>query len=73
MLLVYIVRYGGSNLKIALESLGCSKNLVDAEIMLGLLNKNGHQLVGDYNDADIVIVNTCGFIESANRLYCPVC
>ena len=54
-------------MKIALESLGCSKNLVDAEIMLGLLNKNGHQLVGDYNDADIVIVNTCGFIESAKQ------
>lgn len=67
MLQVYIVRYGGCNLKIALESLGCSKNLVDAEIMLGLLNKNGHQLVGDYNDADIVIVNTCGFIESAKQ------
>nr|WP_297396724.1 30S ribosomal protein S12 methylthiotransferase RimO [uncultured Peptostreptococcus sp.] len=54
-------------MKIALESLGCSKNLVDAEIMLGLLNKKGHQLVGDYNDADIVIVNTCGFIESAKQ------
>ena len=54
-------------MKIALESLGCSKNLVDAEIMLGQLNKKGHQLVGDYNDADIVIVNTCGFIESAKQ------
>ncbi len=60
-------RCGGRKLKIALESLGCSKNLVDAEIMLGLLNKKGHQLVGDYNDADIVIVNTCGFIESAKQ------
>lgn len=54
-------------MKIALESLGCSKNLVDAEIMLGLLNKKGHQLVGDPEDADIVIVNTCGFIESAKK------
>ncbi|MDY2794117.1 30S ribosomal protein S12 methylthiotransferase RimO [Peptostreptococcus porci] len=54
-------------MKIALESLGCSKNLVDAEIMLGLLNKKGHQLVGDCSNADIVIVNTCGFIESAKE------
>lgn len=54
-------------MKIALESLGCSKNLVDAEIMLGLLNRKGHQLVGDYINADIVIVNTCGFIESAKQ------
>lgn len=54
-------------MKIALESLGCSKNLVDAEIMLGLLNKKGHQLVDDSNDSDIVIVNTCGFIESAKQ------
>ena len=50
-------------MKIALESLGCSKNLVDAEIMLGMLNKDGHQLVGDCQDADVVIVNTCGFIK----------
>lgn len=55
------------NLKIALESLGCSKNLVDAEIMLGMLNKDGHQLVGDCEDADVVIVNTCGFIEDAKQ------
>ncbi len=54
-------------MKIALESLGCSKNLVDAEIMLGMLNKDGHQLVGDCEDADVVIVNTCGFIEDAKQ------
>lgn len=58
---------GGEKLKIALESLGCSKNLVDAEIMLGMLNKQGHQLVGDCEDCDIVIVNTCGFIEDAKQ------
>lgn len=52
---------------IALESLGCSKNLVDAEIMLGMLNKDGHQLVGDCQNADVVIVNTCGFIEDAKQ------
>lgn len=54
-------------MKIALESLGCSKNLVDAEIMLGMLNKDGHQLVGDCQDADVIIVNTCGFIEDAKQ------
>lgn len=54
-------------MKIALESLGCSKNLVDAEIMLGLLNKKGHQLVSSPEGADVVIVSTCGFIESAKQ------
>lgn len=54
-------------LKIALESLGCSKNLVDAEIMIGILNKKGYKLVGDFEEADIILVNTCGFIESAKQ------
>ncbi len=54
-------------LKIALESLGCSKNLVDAEIMMGILNKKGYQLVEDFCEADIILVNTCGFIESAKN------
>ena len=54
-------------LKIALESLGCSKNLVDAEIMMGILNKKGYKLVGEFSEADIIIVNTCGFIESAKQ------
>lgn len=54
-------------LKIALESLGCSKNLVDAEIMMGILNKKGYKLIGDFEDADVIIVNTCGFIESAKQ------
>ena len=54
-------------LKIALESLGCSKNLVDAEIMMGILNKKGYKLLGDFEEADIILVNTCGFIESAKQ------
>ncbi|CEI73531.1 MULTISPECIES: 30S ribosomal protein S12 methylthiotransferase RimO [Romboutsia] len=54
-------------LKIALESLGCSKNLVDAEIMMGILNRKGYKLVGDFSEADIILVNTCGFIESAKQ------
>ena len=54
-------------LKIALESLGCSKNLVDAEIMMGILNRKGYKLVGNMEEADIALVNTCGFIESAKQ------
>ncbi|WP_148551098.1 30S ribosomal protein S12 methylthiotransferase RimO [Paraclostridium bifermentans] len=54
-------------LKIALESLGCSKNLVDAEIMMGILNRKGYKLVGEFDEADIILVNTCGFIESAKQ------
>lgn len=54
-------------LKIALESLGCSKNLVDAEIMMGILNEKGYKLTGDFDEADVILVNTCGFIESAKQ------
>ncbi len=54
-------------LKVAMESLGCSKNLVDSEIMLGILKNKGYKLIGDFKEADIIIVNTCGFIESAKQ------
>ena len=54
-------------LKIALESLGCSKNLVDAEIMMGILNEKGYKLTGNFEEADVILVNTCGFIESAKQ------
>lgn len=53
--------------KFILESLGCSKNLVDAEEMVYILNKNGYEMTGDINEATIAIVNTCGFIESAKE------
>lgn len=53
--------------KIMMVSLGCSKNRVDAEEMLGVLKDKGHEIVSDANKADIVIVNTCGFIESAKQ------
>lgn len=55
------------NLSIFIESLGCSKNLIDAEIMLGLLNKHGYRLTGNHENADVIIVNTCGFIQSAKE------
>ena len=48
-----------------LQSLGCAKNLVDSELMCGVLKKEDYIIVSDPADADIVIVNTCGFIESA--------
>ena len=53
--------------KIALISLGCEKNLVDSENILGLLLKNHYEIVNDKDDADILIINTCGFIESSKK------
>jgi len=52
-------------MKIYLHSLGCDKNLVDSEIMLGLLFEDGHKSVASPEEADAIIVNTCGFIQSA--------
>src|SRR6476469_2823656 len=49
----------------AFVSLGCPKNLVDSERMLGLLQLDGYQLVSDPDGADFAVVNTCGFIEAA--------
>lgn len=51
--------------KISLTSLGCSKNLVDAEEMLGILANNNFEITNDEEEADVIIVNTCTFIESA--------
>ncbi len=51
--------------KIAFISLGCSKNLVDTEVMLKYLIDAGHEIVPEDIDADVVVINTCGFIESA--------
>ncbi|SNX55459.1 30S ribosomal protein S12 methylthiotransferase RimO [Thermoanaerobacterium sp. RBIITD] len=52
---------------VGIISLGCAKNTVDSEKMLGILKNNGYNIVSDENDADVLIVNTCGFIESAKR------
>ncbi|NKI73052.1 30S ribosomal protein S12 methylthiotransferase RimO [Dickeya sp. CFBP 2040] len=51
--------------KIGFVSLGCPKNLVDSERILTELRTEGYEVVPSYNDADLVIVNTCGFIDSA--------
>lgn len=52
---------------IGLVSLGCAKNQTDAEIMLGILADDGFCITYDPSDADVIIVNTCGFIESAKQ------
>lgn len=53
--------------KIYLVNLGCPKNQVDAEIMLGKLQKDCYEFVSSYKQADIVIINTCGFIDAAKK------
>jgi ribosomal protein S12 methylthiotransferase len=58
---------GEGPLRVALISLGCAKNLVDAEIMLGALLKDGIEIINDTAQADAVIVNTCSFIDSAQE------
>ncbi len=54
-------------IKIGLISLGCAKNLVDSEVMLGALLKNGMQLIENAREADVLIINTCGFIEASKQ------
>lgn len=51
--------------KVALISLGCPKNLVDSEVMLGHLKSQGYELTADAGEADVVVVNTCGFLQDA--------
>lgn len=52
-------------IKVGIISLGCSKNLVDSEVMLGLLKESGFEITSDEKNADILIINTCAFIEDA--------
>jgi ribosomal protein S12 methylthiotransferase len=54
-------------LKVGFVSLGCPKNLVDSEVMMGMVAQSGANLVPDANEADVIVVNTCSFIESAQR------
>ncbi len=53
--------------KIGFISLGCPKNLVDSEVMLGLLQKEGHALTTDQSEADVIVVNTCSFIDGSRK------
>jgi ribosomal protein S12 methylthiotransferase len=54
-------------MKIGLVSLGCPKNLVDSEVMLGLAQEAGHELTRDAASADVLVVNTCAFIDKAKQ------
>ena len=54
-------------MKVGFISLGCPKNLVDSEVMMGQLKEEGYQITAEAEDADTVVVNTCGFIDSAKK------
>ena len=54
-------------IRVAMVSLGCARNLVDSEVLLGHAVEEGLQVVREPEDADVVVVNTCGFIESAKQ------
>ena len=54
-------------MKIGFLSLGCPKNLVDGEVMLGIARDAGHEITQDSNDADVLVVNTCAFIDNAKE------
>jgi len=53
--------------KVGFISLGCPKNLVDSEVMMGQLQQKGFQITADAADADTIVVKTCGFIDSAKK------
>jgi ribosomal protein S12 methylthiotransferase len=53
--------------KIGFVSLGCEKNLVDTEVMLGMLSQRGYQITPEPQAADIIVINTCGFIDKAKQ------
>ena len=53
--------------KVGFVSLGCPKNLVDSEVMMGQLQQSGYEITANAADAETVVVNTCGFIDSAKK------
>lgn len=60
-------RYEFDGNKIHFISLGCPRNLVDSEVMLGILLKNGYEVAQDLEDADYIVINTCGFLEASRQ------
>lgn len=58
---------GGKNMNVGFISLGCSKNLVDTEIAIGNFKNRNYTIVNNPKDADIIVINTCGFIEAAKE------
>lgn len=59
--------FSRSDIKVSMVTLGCSKNLVDAERMIGILRSAGYNMVKDQAESDVVVINTCGFIEDAKK------
>ena len=53
--------------RVGFVSLGCPKNLVDSEVMMGMLSTNGAEITARAEDADIIVVNTCSFIDTAKQ------
>src|SRR3954463_11359267 len=62
-----MITESASPAKVGMISLGCAKNLVDAEIMLGSVLKSGMQVTANADEADVLVVNTCAFIDSAKE------
>src|SRR5690242_2509357 len=56
--------------KIHFTSLGCARNLVDTEVMIGLVLKAGYEATGQLEEADFLVVNTCGFLASSRQESC---
>src|SRR5260221_4840944 len=56
-----------ANTKVGFVSLGCPKNLVDSEVMMGILSRGGYELTPHAAEAEILVVNTCSFIEAAQK------
>ena len=54
-------------MKVGFVSLGCSKNLVDTEKTIGVFKSNGYEIVVDPKEAEVIVINTCGFIEKAKE------
>ncbi len=54
-------------MKIGFVSLGCNKNLVDTENMIGIMAERGYEIASDPEQAEVIVVNTCGFIDSAKE------
>ena len=54
-------------MKVLFISLGCDKNLVDSEVMLGLLSRHGYEFTDDEEEAEAVVINTCCFISDAKE------
>lgn len=57
----------GAKMKVGFVNLGCSKNLIDTEVTIGLFQKNEFEIVNDETKAEIIVINTCGFIDSAKE------